>query len=385
MPMTDNASAPRLLHVDALRGLIMAIMALDHARAFVARAHPFETWSKPLPQYDAVLPFAMRLVTHLCAPGFFFLMGVSMVLLANARRAGGWSEGRVVRFFVTRGLLLVAVEQFIENPAWMLGMLGAAHDPAIEQSFAAAEKVTPIFVFGVLNALGVAMVFWAGLLRLSSWLLVAIGVVAVGLTQMLTPPLADAAVPYSPLLRLLLIPGQTGLWFVLYPLIPWLGLTGFGIAFGRRLARAERTGYGLGAACLAAFVMVRMAGGFGNIHVPVPDGWIGFLNVTKYPPSLAFDLLTLGVNLILLAGLELLVRTESACNRPLLTFGRATLFFYIVHLYLYALIGFGFPHGAALPTVFPMWLLGLVVMYPLCRRWELFKRGKPVDSLWRFF
>ncbi|HVM97838.1 MAG TPA: hypothetical protein VMT89_15690, partial [Candidatus Acidoferrales bacterium] len=86
MPTVADATPPalrRLVHVDALRGLIMLTMALDHTRAFVVREHPFEIWSDPLPIYATALPFVTRLVTHFCAPGFFFLMGIGMTLLAS--------------------------------------------------------------------------------------------------------------------------------------------------------------------------------------------------------------------------------------------------------------------------------------------------------------
>jgi uncharacterized membrane protein len=67
----------RLLPVDALRGLIMVFMALDHAKHFVAQKHPSgEMWGGPFPTYTDPLAFLTRLVTHLSAPGFFFLMGI---------------------------------------------------------------------------------------------------------------------------------------------------------------------------------------------------------------------------------------------------------------------------------------------------------------------
>ncbi len=77
---------PRLESIDMLRGVIIAVMAIDHARAFISRDHPFEFWGAPIPVYDAVLPFFTRLITHFCAPGFFFLMGVGMTLMATGRR-----------------------------------------------------------------------------------------------------------------------------------------------------------------------------------------------------------------------------------------------------------------------------------------------------------
>src|SRR5512139_3059913 len=104
-----TASSARLLPVDALRGLIIVCMALDHANHFVAQKHSSsEMWGGPFPTYTDPLAFLTRLITHLSAPGFFFLMGVGMFLFASARRKQGWSEWAILRFFLMRGGILIA-------------------------------------------------------------------------------------------------------------------------------------------------------------------------------------------------------------------------------------------------------------------------------------
>ncbi len=111
------------------------------------------------------------------------------------------------------------------------------------------------------------------------------------------------------------------------------------------------------------------------------------MNVTKYPPSLAFVALTLGVDLLFFGAISTWWSHPSwgSWRKPLLVFGRTSLFFYIAHLYLFAIIGLAFPHGAPIAVVYPIWLAGLVVLYPLCVRYQRFKSSKPGDSLWRFF
>ena len=104
-----------------------------------------------------------------------------------------------------------------------------------------------------------------------------------------------------------------------------------------------------------------------------------------YPPSLVFVLMTLGANLLLLASIAALSERLTTWGRPLLTFGRTALFFYIVHLYLYAVIGLAFPHGTTLLRMYPVWFLGLAIVYPLCVRYGRFKAAKPPTSLWRLF
>jgi hypothetical protein len=100
---------------------------------------------------------------------------------------------------------------------------------------------------------------------------------------------------------------------------------------------------------------------------------MGFLNVVKYPPSLAFLTLTLGINLLLMT---LWWRVEPCLQNPhfpLLVFGRVALFFYLLHLWLYSLFGLVFRSGSGLVTMYGFWLLGLVILYPLCYRFNRFK------------
>ena len=125
-----NLKTQRLLSLDALRGLVIVLMAVDHANYFVARMHPNgEFWGIPLPQYDSVLAFLTRFVTQFCAPGFFFLMGIGMVLFAESRKKQVWSESRILLHFITRGLLLVLLQFFVASAAWLLGPSTKLHPP----------------------------------------------------------------------------------------------------------------------------------------------------------------------------------------------------------------------------------------------------------------
>jgi hypothetical protein len=112
---------------------------------------------------------------------------------------------------------------------------------------------------------------------------------------------------------------------------------------------------------------------------------MGFLNVVKYPPSLAFLTITLGINLLLLEMWRWAEpRLQSRCH-PFLVFGRAPLFFYLLHLWVYGLLGLLFKTGTGWVTMYCFCLLGLVILYPLCYWYIGFKSHKPVTSFWRFF
>jgi uncharacterized membrane protein len=236
----------------------------------------------------------------------------------------------------------------------------------------------------VLFALGAVMLFWALAGRLATPLVAGISVTALLATQWLTPGPEAFGVDYPVWVRMLQIPGRSGPVVVFYPVIPWLGVAGLGIVIGRWRSHWEgnlsHAAFAVAAILGAAFLVVRSAGGFGNLHVPTA-GWIGFLNVTKYPPSLAFVLLTLGLNALILGILS--AGTRQGC--PWLTvFGRTPLFFYILHLYVFGLMGWAVPAGVSLGWMLVYWLVGLAVLYPACRFYDRFKSATRVGSLWHF-
>ena len=384
-----SRSAGRWVALDGLRGLIIALMALDHASAFVANQHWSEFWGLPLPDYGDAASLLTRVVSHLCAPGFCLLMGVSMRLFATARAERGWSHGRTLRHFAIRGLVLIAVDYLLVNPAWLYGHLDSEivfdGSPLFAMPGATAE--IPYLSLGVLGMLGATMLLCGLLLGAGPWGAAVVGVAAILLTQIALPEARYVDEPFAMWLRVLLVPGQTGIVSVSYPVLPWLGVTALGIAYGHAIerygGRALSFATPVGLVCCAAFVVVRLGSGFGNLHPP-GSGWMAFLTLTKYPPSLAFLLLAIGGNALLLGALHVAgAALERA--RPLLVFGRTPLFFYVIHLYVYGTIGLAYPGDTSLLGMYPFWLIGLGVMFPLCARYEHFKRGRRGDSLWRLF
>ncbi len=67
---------PRLQSIDVVRGLVMIIMALDHVREFFS----YTTYRPTDVTQASILLFFTRWVTHLCAPTFVFLSGISIFL-----------------------------------------------------------------------------------------------------------------------------------------------------------------------------------------------------------------------------------------------------------------------------------------------------------------
>ena len=362
-----NASIQRLFPLDALRGTIMVLIAIDHASYFVRRWHPFETWDQPLPDYPSLAAMLTRLATHPCAPGFYFLMGAGMILFAQSRRQRGWSEGRIAGHLALRGLLFIVLEQLIVD-------LATAGQPNL-------------FEFSILAGLGVAMLMGILFLRLSGPIQAAIGTSIVLVMQILPGILLRTDLGIFAPIRLLLLPGSVGSAFVLYPPIPWLGVTLLGMAFARFISRDTERAYRLalfaGLACLALFPIVRVLGGFGNLRMPSGNTVIDFLNVVKYPPSLSFLLLSLGFDLVALSLFARAARWLADWGQPLVILGQTALYFFLAHWFVYGAFGMVFPTPAGLAETYLVWVVGLVALYPVCRAYEAFKHRTPASSVWR--
>jgi uncharacterized membrane protein len=374
----------RLLPLDALRGLILMLMAVDHANFFVARMHPTgEFWGIPLPSYESVWAFLTRVITHPCAPGFSFLMGIGMVLFAQSRSRLGWTRARITRFFLKRGILLILLQHIVENPCWLMGPAAGMEPPG--------SKDQVWIHFGVLSALGAAMILGALLLHLKWGIVLGLSAAALVLTWIVTPDPSRAEYLFSPLARIFMIPGRTGIVQVFYSVIPWAGISGLGLAFGRKMSsdagRAFRRAGLIGLLSLLMFPILRLMGGFGSIHPYEGGGPIAFFNVTKYPPSAVFLLLTLGVCLLVLWVFSRFGKSLKRWGKPLLVYGRAPLIFYLAHLYLFAIIGLFMPSRleGSLPFMYLVWLAALVILYPVCLRYGRFKAGTSPDSIWRLF
>lgn len=390
MSSTPAAAVPRIEAPDALRGLIMFLMALDHAADFVAGHHATEIWGLPIPQYTSALAFVTRLVSHLAAPGFFLLMGMGMALFAASRRARGWSERRIARHFAVRGLVLAVVDLLLVSPAFLIS--GVSNSSPDAGPLVPGEGGSLWFGFGVLTALGFSMLLGGVLLRTGAAACTAIGIAVVMACQVLVPGAEAVNEPYPVWLRVLLIPGQTGGFLTIYSVLPWFGVCALGIGAGELLrrdpARCLRWAPAAGVAALLLFGLLRSLGGFGNTHPAAGADWIAILSVTKYPPSIAFLLLTLGVNALLLGLLAYLGRSPDGLGSlawPLLVLGRAPLFFYVLHLWLYTAVGLAIPGDTSLLVMYPIWIGGVALLLPACVRYDRFKRGRPEDSYWRLF
>jgi predicted acyltransferase len=170
------------------------------------------------------------------------------------------------------------------------------------------------------------------------------------------------------------------------------------MAVGQWLARdpmgVRRQAWKVGVAFLAGFALLRYLDGFGNIRPRMGNSWMDYLTAVKYPPSITFVLLTMGLNLILWWALWRLSQRTPAVLQPLAVFGRTPFFFYVLHLLLFAALGHLFtPSGSSIPAMYPprrsgteyqYWLLGLVILFPLCWWYGRLKQRPSAPGILRF-
>ncbi|MCQ3001271.1 DUF1624 domain-containing protein [Pseudomonas syringae] len=321
LPLKPQAST-RLQSIDALRGLIILFMLLDHVReTFLLHlqvSDPMDVTTTP-PEL-----FFSRTLAHLCAPLFIFLTGLSAYLYGERH---GASE--VSGFLFKRGLFLIALEVTLVNFAWTF-------------------QFPPTTVYlQVIWAIGLSMVALAILVKLPRPALAVIGVLIIAGHNLLdTLHFTQESAMYVPWAILhdrgWLVPWDGLRLRTSYPLLPWIGVIALGYAAGpwfasgadarKRQNRLALAGFGL----LAVFFLLRLVNGYGekpwSIGETTVQTVMSFFNITKYPPSLLFLSLTLGIGMLLLVWFE--KAAGRAWFKPLLVFGAAPMFFYLLHLYV---------------------------------------------------
>ena len=393
---TSTSAPSRIQSVDALRGAIIILMALDHVRDYTSIA-AMSFSPTDLTRTTAAL-FFTRWITHFCAPVFAFTAGIGAFFWYRHGR----TLSQLSRFLVTRGLWLM----FLEITVLRLIMF-------FQWRWSGA-----IFVLTVFWMLGLSMVVLAALVHLPGKLLVSLSLVVVithNLFDQVTPQqFGKFAWLWDILHQQAVFPALGANFLVAYPLVPWVSVMALGFCAGQLFLweprRRQTFLLRFGSSLCIAFVLLRAWNHYGD---PLPwthqtsalFTFLSFLNTTKYPPSLLFLLMTLGPALIALAFLER--RSFSRVN-PLIVFGRVPFFFFLFHLAIAHLLAmamaaarFGpgmyllspppsmggvreaFPanYGFSLPVVYLAWIAVVAVAYPVCR-WYADLKQRRRDLWW---
>ena len=375
--MTSPASTRRLSSIDALRGLVMVVMLLDHVRDTF---YTHMTVSDPVDaRLIAPAFFATRLLSSICAPVFIALTGLSAWLYGRTRGRAATSA-----FLLKRGLFLMVLEVTLVGFAW---------DPRLPPQTLWLQ---------VIWAIGASMVALAALIHLPRGWIIAIGAtIVLGhnlLDPVAVPPDHPLHIPWALLhhreaFQLGALTVKTS-----YPILPWIGVIALGYAVGpwfggdAALRRRRLILWGIG--LLLGFVLLRAINLYGDAPWFVVPGSplrtvMSMVALTKYPPSLLYLLPTLGIGLVLLAAFE---RWDGPIARRLAVLGGAPMGFYLLHLYtlrllyLAALALWGPSQGKVygFESLGSVWLLAavlIVLLYPPTRWFAGLKRRRP-DLTW---
>lgn len=381
----------RIPSIDVARGLVMVIMALDHSRDLL---HIHADQSPTNLATTTGILFFTRWITHLCAPAFVFLSGTSAFLyLFGAKAPVPVTTSEDIRskrrFLLTRGIVLVLMEFTVIN-------FGLFFDVRFR-----------LFMFEVIATIGTGMILLSFLSRLPLKVIIPLAALLIFCHDLFSPDMLPAAGPIHFIGALLFSLdvfnlGSGRLFTVAYPVLPWLGIMLAGFAAGRLFAlpaqQRKALLFRLGLATLGLFILLRSVNRYGD-----PGHWgtqknalftfMSFMNVNKYPPSLLFTLVTLGILLLVLSAAE---GRDNPTTRFLLVYGQVPFFYFILHFYILHVLmlitvllqGYhwadmpfgpgqlGRPPGAGLPlaAIYAIWIAVVIALYPVCRRYGRYKQ-----------
>ncbi|MBW8882256.1 MAG: DUF1624 domain-containing protein [Asticcacaulis sp.] len=376
----------RLSTIDVLRGLIIVIMVIDHVRDYV-HISGYGVDAIDFRQSNPIL-FGTRWITHLCAPTFIFLAGVSAWL----QHVKGKDTPKLSRFLVTRGLWLIVLELTITGFGWNFSI--------------------PMLPFlAILWAIGWAMIALAGLVFLPRMAVLAIGVAIIAGHNLLDGVNAAQFGQWGFVWNFLFevkvfTAGGHPVVALFYPVLPWIGVIALGYGMGDVFLSPNRnrtlllTGLGL----LVLFLILRATNLYGDprpwaVQANLASSVMDFLNVAKYPPSLLYVCATLGVVLSIAPLLDRLPVRVSGFFR---TIGSVPLMAYLAHLYIMHIVAiiahlvagksltgqfdtiriiFTNPqamNGTGLPlwVTYLCWAIVVAAIYPICVYWSGLKRRR---------
>jgi uncharacterized membrane protein len=372
----------------------MIIMALDHARDYFNRsAYLFDPTDL---QQTSVALFFTRWITHFCAPVFMLLAGIAACLygMKNGRKALSF-------FLLTRGIWLIIAELFIVTIGWTF------------------NTHFTIYILQVIWAFGISMVMLSALVNMGNKWLLTLALILIAGHDLLDGVHVSGdgwqAFTWAFLHQQRPFTFGPVLIFMGYPILPWIGLITLGYWLGglygpgQDAAIRKKTLRRWGWAAIILFVLIRALDGYGD-----PAPWsaqphpiftlLSFLDVSKYPPSLLYILMTIGPALLFLSATE---RPLNALTRPITVFGRVPMFYYLVHIYVLhglaviaammsghrasdmtslttwvtanpQLKGYGF----SLWVVYGVWIGVIILLYPLCKWFDGYKRSHAARQRW---
>ncbi|WP_338409822.1 heparan-alpha-glucosaminide N-acetyltransferase domain-containing protein [uncultured Flavobacterium sp.] len=373
----------RIESIDILKGIVMIVMALDHVRDYF---HYSAFFFAPADPNQSTFPiFFTRFITHFCAPLFCFLAGTSAFMVGKRK-----SKNKLSQFLIKRGLWLVFIELTVVNFAWFFNV-----------NFSNIGLM-------VIWSLGISMLLLAAVVHMPRKFILLFSLILIFGHNLLDTVHFEGSVFWGILHEFTFFKlSNGGRFFIAYPIIPWVAVMSLGYYFGefynKKFAPETRKKLFniIGVLSILLFILLRYNNLYGD-----PKLWqnygllsknlISFFNPSKYPPSLDYLLMTLGVGFVFLANTE---KLKGKVVDFFTTFGRVPFFYYIIHIYLIHLVallfaelsGFGWQtmilekwvtnspvlkgYGYPLWIVYVIWIGIVLLLYPLCKKFDAYKQG----------
>ncbi|MEE9364967.1 MAG: heparan-alpha-glucosaminide N-acetyltransferase domain-containing protein [Cellulophaga sp.] len=380
-----EAVLKRITSIDVLRGIVMVIMALDHVRDYFH----FGSFFVDPTDMNTTTPilFFTRFITHFCAPVFIFLAGTAAFLYGSKK-----TKLELFKFLFTRGLWLIFLEFTLNNFIWTFDL---------SYSFPVSQ---------VIWAIGFSMLCLAPLIYIPRKLILLIGVVIVSGHNLLDGVIVEGSSVSSIIWYLLhqnkFLPiNDSFAFYFYYPVIPWIGLILLGYCFGALYHKdynaetRKKWLLRLGIGSLGLFFVLRGINVYGDlvpwsIQKDLSYTVLSFFNITKYPPSLIFLLMTMGPSLLLL---HLLESKKNRITNFFLVFGKVPLFYYFLHVFVIHLLamiihvllggywkdliltGASFMNATLSTYGYPLWIVYIawisivLLLYPICKKYMIYK------------
>ncbi|MBD0832071.1 DUF1624 domain-containing protein [Aestuariibaculum sediminum] len=378
------SKSTRIESIDILRGLVMILMALDHVRDYF---HQGAFFSSPT-DLETTTPilFFTRFITHFCAPVFIFLAGTSAFLYGSKK-----TKPELSKFLFTRGIWLIFLEIILNNLLWKFDL-----------------NYTSI-VLQVIWAIGLTMTLLSFLIYLNYKILLAFGIVIITCHNLFDNVVMEGN-RFSSVLWYILhqrydidLAGTTVVFA--YPILPWLGVMILGYCLGKlylpSVSKKTRKSllFKIGITSVILFFVIRGINVYGDLVPWASQSTtiktiLSFFNVTKYPPSLSYVLITLGPSLLFLYGIE---SVKNKITNFMIVFGRVPLFYYFLHIFVIhvlAIVGIlifggdwkimiiteaGFnnaalkDYGYSLFSVYLIWIGIVTLLYSPCKKYMIYK------------
>lgn len=369
----------RIESIDLLKGLAMVIMALDHTRDYFHHDSFLFDPSDPL---QSNLPlFFTRFITHFCAPIFAFLAGTSAFMVGKRK-----SKKELSVFLIKRGLWLVFIEMTIVNFAWFFDIY--FRSPGLL----------------VIWSLGISMLVLAVLVHFSKYFILAFSCVLIFGHNLLDNFQIGGRMFWSILHERGFFKLANDMnFYVEYPVIPWIAVMSLGYYFGTYYEtsydpiKRKKLFSIIGISAISLFIILRSFNIYGEA-IPFENYGVftqtlmSFLQLSKYPPSLLYLLVTLGAAFLFLANSE---KVRGKAVIFFCTFGRVPFFYYILHLFLIHIVamifaqfsGFGWQamilpewsipkgFGYGLEIIYLVWIGVIISLYPFCKWFDNYKQS----------